>query len=133
SLDHLREMSEENLLDIEGIGPVIARSVSNFFEQERNLEVIDRLKGAGVDPREAPKKAGGPLDGQTFVITGTLDDFTRDEAAAAIEDRGGKVASSVSKKTTGVVVGENPGSKLAKAESLGIEILDEAAFRELLE
>jgi DNA ligase (NAD+) len=132
SIDRLREMSEEELLAIEGIGPVIAQSVHAFFEQPRNLDVIDRLKEAGVDPKETPKKTGGPLEGQTFVITGTLDDFTRDEAAAAIEERGGKVASSVSKKTTGVVVGANPGSKLAKAESLGTDILDETAFKRLL-
>ena len=132
SLDRLREMTEEDLHAIEGIGPVIVDSVRNFFGQDRNLEVIDRLKEAGVDPTEAPKKTGGPLEGQSFVITGTLDDFTRDEAAAAIEERGGKVASSVSKKTTGVIVGANPGSKLAKAESLGTEILDEAAFKKLL-
>jgi DNA ligase (NAD+) len=132
SLDRLRAMSEEELVAIEGIGPVIAQSAFNFFQQPRNLEVIDRLKEAGVDPKEAPKKTGGPLEGKTYVITGTLEDFTRDEAGAAIEERGGKVASSVSKKTTGVVVGTNPGSKLAKAESLGIEILDEAAFKELL-
>ena len=132
SMDRLRAMTEEELEAIEGVGSVIASSVRSFFEQERNLEVIDRLKEAGVDPKEAPKKKGGPLEGQTFVITGTLDDFTRDEAAAAIEERGGKIASSVSKKTTAVIVGANPGSKLAKAESLGTEILDEKAFKKLL-
>ena len=133
SLDVLRAMTEEELVAIDGIGPVIARSVRGFFEQERNLEVIDRLKEAGVDPKEAPKRTGGPFEGMTFVLTGGLDSFTRDSSAAAIEDRGGKVASSVSKKTTYVVVGENPGSKLAKAEALGTELLDEAAFIALLD
>jgi DNA ligase (NAD+) len=133
SLDVLRAMTEDELVAIDGIGPVIARSVRGFFEQERNLEVIDRLKEAGVDPKEAPKKTGGPFEGMTFVLTGGLDSFTRDSSAAAIEDRGGKVASSVSKKTTYVVVGENPGSKLAKAESLGTTLLDEAAFIALLD
>lgn len=132
SLGVLRDMTQEDLEAVEGIGPVIARSVRSFFEQERNLQVIDRLKEAGVDPKEAPKKAGGPFEGMTFVLTGGLEGFTRDSSAAAIEDRGGKVASSVSKKTTYVVVGENPGSKLAKAESLGTPLLDEAAFAELL-
>ena len=133
SLDVLRNLTEDELVAIEGIGPVIARSIRAFFEQDRNLEVIDRLKEAGVDPKEAPKKTGGPFEGMTFVLTGGLENFTRDSSAAAIEDRGGKVASSVSKKTTYVVVGENPGSKLAKAESLGTPLLDEAAFTELLE
>lgn len=133
SLDVLREMTEDGLVAVEGIGPVIAKSIRAFFEQERNLEVIDRLKEAGVDPKEAPKKTGGPFEGMTFVLTGGLQGFTRDSSAAAIEDRGGKVASSVSKKTTYVVVGENPGSKLAKAESLGTPLLDEAAFTRLLD
>ena len=132
SLDVLRNLTEDELVAVEGIGPVIARSIRSFFEQERNLEVIDRLKEAGVDPKEAPKKTGGPFEGMTFVLTGGLENFTRDSSAAAIEDRGGKVASSVSKKTTYVVVGENPGSKLAKAESLGTTLLDEAAFTKLL-
>lgn len=133
SLDTLRDMTEEDLEAIEGIGPVIARSVRGFFEQERNLEIVDKLKAAGVDPKEAPKKTGGPFEGLTFVLTGGLENFSRDSSAAAIEDRGGKVASSVSKKTTYVVVGEDPGSKLAKAEALGTTLLDEAAFVGLLE
>ena len=132
SLDVLRQMSEADLLAIEGIGPVIARSIRSFFEQERNLEIVDKLKAAGVDPKEAPKKTGGPFEGMTFVLTGGLEGFSRDSSAAAIEDRGGKVASSVSKKTSYVVVGENPGSKLAKAEALGTTLLDEAAFVALL-
>jgi DNA ligase (NAD+) len=132
SLQRLERMSEEELLALEGIGPVIAESIATFFSQERNVEVIERLRAAGVDPKEAPSKKDGPLVGKTFVITGSLDGFSRDEATAAIEDRGGKVTSSVSKKTDYVVVGENPGSKYDKAVQLGIEILDEAALKKLL-
>lgn len=132
SLDTLRSLSEEDLVAIEGIGPIVARSVATFFSQPHNLEVIERLRTAGVDPTEAPKVTGGPFEGMAFVLTGGLEDFTRDQAAAEIEGRGGKVAGGVSKKTSYVVVGENPGSKLAKAEQLGTPILDEAAFKDLL-
>jgi DNA ligase (NAD+) len=133
SLDRLRTMTEDELVGLDGIGPIIAAAIRHFFEQPRNLEVIDKLKAAGVDPVEAPKKKGGPLEGQTFVLTGGLEAYSRDEAAAAIEERGGKVTSSVSKKTSYVVVGGSPGSKLAKAESAGVPILDEAAFVNLLD
>ena len=133
SLDRLMEITEEELLAIEGVGPVIAASIADFFAQERNREIVDKLREAGVDPREAPKLTAGPLLGQTFVITGTLTDFTRDEAQRAIEERGGKVTSSVSKKTDHVVVGENPGaSKYDKAVSLKVDLLDENAFKKLL-
>jgi DNA ligase (NAD+) len=132
SLQRLERMSEEDLVALEGIGTVIAESIATFFSQERNVEVIERLRAAGVDPKEAPSKKDGPLVGKTFVITGSLDGFSRDEATAAIEDRGGKVTSSVSKKTDYVVVGENPGSKYDKAVQLGIAILDEAALKKLL-
>jgi DNA ligase (NAD+) len=132
SLQRLERMSEEDLVALEGIGPVIAESIATFFSQERNVEVIERLRAAGVDPKEAPSKKDGPLVGKTFVITGSLDGFSRDEATAAIEDRGGKVTSSVSKKTDYVVVGENPGSKYDKAVQLGIAVLDEAALKKLL-
>ncbi|MGI8774196.1 MAG: NAD-dependent DNA ligase LigA [Actinomycetota bacterium] len=128
SLDRLKAMSLEDFEAIEGIGPIIARSARSFFEQPRNLEIIGKLQDAGVDPKEAPKQTGGPFEGMNFVLTGGLDSFTRDEAAAAIEERGGKVTSSISKKTSFVVVGESPGTKLAKAETLGIPVLDETAF-----
>ncbi|MDQ3981333.1 MAG: NAD-dependent DNA ligase LigA [Actinomycetota bacterium] len=133
SLDRLREMTEEDFLAMEGIGPVIARSIAAFFSQPRNLDVIERLQAAGVDPVEAPRKKEGPLLGKTFVITGTLEGFSRQGAQDAVEELGGKVTGSVSKKTDYVVVGENPGaSKFDKARELGIETLDEAAFRSLL-
>jgi DNA ligase (NAD+) len=133
SLERLLEITEEELLALEGVGPVIARSITEFFAQERNREIVQKLRAAGVDPTEAPKKREGPLLGQTFVITGTLEAYSRDDAQRAIEERGGKVTSSVSKKTDYVVVGENPGaSKYDKAQALKIPLLDEKAFNKLL-
>ncbi|HEX2057586.1 MAG TPA: NAD-dependent DNA ligase LigA [Actinomycetota bacterium] len=133
SLDRLKEMTEEDFLAMEGIGPVIARSIRQFFAEPRNLDVIRRLQEAGVDPKEAPRRKEGPLTGKTFVVTGTLEGFSRQGAQDAIEELGGKVTGSVSKKTDYVVVGANPGaSKYDKAQALGIETLDEAAFLELL-
>jgi len=114
---------------------VIAQSVQRFFSIDDNVVVVDKLRAAGVDltaPRAAPV-AGGPLEGMTFVLTGGLENYTREGAQAEIEQRGGKVTSSVSKKTSFVVVGESPGSKLAKAESLGVPLLDEEGFAALLE
>src|SRR5918999_260988 len=125
SLDRLVDMSAEELEALEGIGPIIARSIETFFDQPRNLEVIDKLRAAGVNMKAPPKKAGGPLDGKTFVLTGSLEGFSRDEATAAIEERGGKVTSRVSKKTDYVVVGKDPGSKYDKAMTLGVDVLDE--------
>lgn len=132
SLERLQKMSADDLVAIEGIGPVIARSIATFFAQERNVAVLDKLRAAGVEPIPPPKRKGGPLEGKTFVLTGGLDGFSREAATKAIEDRGGKVTSSVSKKTDYVVVGYNPGSKYDKAVQLGVEIVDEAGFGELL-
>jgi DNA ligase (NAD+) len=135
SLDRLQAATEEELAAVDGIGPVIAQSVVAFFATEQNHRVLDKLRKAGVDltaPMAAPASADGPLVGRTFVLTGTLDGFTRERAQGEIEARGGKVTSSVSKKTSYVVAGASPGSKLAKAESLGVTVLDEAAFVGLL-
>ena len=132
SLERLQKMSADDLVAIEGIGPVIARSIATFFAQERNVAVLDKLRAAGVEPIPPPKRKGGPLEGKTFALTGGLDGFSREAATKAIEDRGGKVTSSVSKKTDYVVVGYNPGSKYDKAVQLGVEIVDEAGFGELL-
>jgi DNA ligase (NAD+) len=135
SIEALEAATEEELLRSEGIGPEIARSVVLFFAQEPNRAVVRRLKDAGVD-MTAPKReraAAGPLAGKTLVLTGTLPNLTRDEAAEMIVAAGGKVTSAVSKKTDYVVAGEEAGSKLAKAEQLKIPILDEAALRALLE
>ena len=132
SLAKLQEMSAEELVAMEGIGPVIAESVATFFGQDRNRAVIEKLRAAGVDPEEVAIEVNGPLVGKTFVLTGSLEGFSRGEATALIEDQGGKVTSSVSKKTDYVVVGADPGSKFDKAKQLGIETLDEDALGKLL-
>ncbi len=132
SLEVLENMSAEELEAIEGIGPIIAKSIASFFSEPRNREVLDRLRTGGLRPTGPPRKKEGPLSGTTVVLTGSLDGFSRSEAAAAVEERGGKVGSSVSKKTDYVVVGDSPGSKYDKAVELGLEILDEAGFAALL-
>ena len=130
-LDAVMQANEEQLAELEDIGPIIARSVVSWFEDSRNCDLIERLRKAGLQFEGSLFKSAaeaGVFTGKTFVLTGTLPTLKRSEAAARIEDRGGKVSSSVSKKTDYVVAGEEAGSKLAKAEKLGIEILDEAAF-----
>jgi len=134
SLDALMGASEEDLGGIEGIGPEIVRSVRAWSADPDSRALVDKLHAAGVrlaDEEEAGVDRG-LLTGVTVVITGTLEGFSRDQARAAVEDRGGKVAGSVSRKTTAVVVGESPGSKAQKAQELGVPILDEAAFNRLL-
>ncbi len=138
-LDAIAAASAEELTDVPGIGPIIAESVVRFFETDRNRVVIDKLRAAGVN-LEGPKHPKGeaaaddlPLAGLTFVLTGGLAGFTREEAQAAIEAQGGKVSGRVSKKTSYVVAGEKAGSKLDQAESLGVPILDEPALVALLE
>ncbi|MFP5390126.1 MAG: helix-hairpin-helix domain-containing protein, partial [Gammaproteobacteria bacterium] len=123
------------LLDVPDIGPVVARSIREFLTDAGNLELVQALR-AGLRWKEGPhamKPAGGALAGKTFVLTGTLPTMGRDDAAALIEAAGGKVSGSVSKKTAYVVAGEDAGSKLAKAQELGITILDEAGLLSLLE
>jgi DNA ligase (NAD+) len=134
-LDLLTSATQEQLEAIEGIGPTIAESVVRFFADPRNRREVDELVALGVAwPTSAPRRRGeGPLAGKTFVLTGTLPTWTRDEAKRRIEDAGGKVAGSVSKKTSYVVAGDEAGSKLAKAQELGVAILDEAGLRALLE
>ncbi len=136
-LDRIASISSEELAQVEGVGPVIAESIRRFFEIDRNRELVEKLRAAGVNfqgpVRSARPEGGGVLDGMTFVITGTLETFTRDQAQGAIEERGGKVTGSVSKKTSFVVAGASPGSKLARAEELGVTVLDEAGFQRVLE
>ncbi|MEX1161965.1 MAG: NAD-dependent DNA ligase LigA [Nitriliruptor sp.] len=139
SLDAVRSATVDELEAIDGIGPVIAQAVVQWFATPRNAELVDDLIALGVDPRGEPV-AGAPegvdpdlLAGWTVVVTGTLEGWTRDEAREALEARGAKVTGSVSGKTSAVVVGADPGSKLAKAEQLGVPVVDEAAFGTLLE
>ena len=135
SIDNLAAASLDELIAIPEIGPILAASVYEFFHDERNLKLISRLRTAGVQ-LEMDASSTAALDerfvGKTFVLTGKLENYTRDEAAKLIEDRGGRVSSSVSKKTDYVVAGEDAGSKLAKAESLGVAVLSEDDFAKLL-
>ena len=134
SIDALAAASREELEATEGIGPQIAESVAFFFDREPNRAVVERLRASGLDLTAPlrPREPVGPLAGKTFVITGTLPSLTREEATALITDAGGKAAGSVSKKTDYVIAGDEAGSKLAKAQSLGIPILDEAGLRDLV-
>jgi DNA ligase (NAD+) len=136
SLDALAAADLETLQRVPEIGPVVAASVRAWFDDERHRALVRRLAEAGVKTvataEELAPAAGGPLDGQTFVLTGTLATMTRDEAIAAIERLGGRVSGSVSRKTRYVVVGADPGSKADKARQLGVETIDEAALGRLI-
>lgn len=135
SIDAFMQADADELAAIEGVGPIIARSVYEWTQLRENSELVKRLREGGVR-MENPELTGVPPDllrGVTLVITGTLESLAREEATNAVLERGGKVASSVSKKTTAVVVGTSPGSKFGKAQQLGVRILDEAAFLRLLE
>lgn len=134
-LDKVMDATYEQLLEVPDVGPVVAQSIRTFFEQAHNREVAEQLRAAGVTWPEhegAELAAPKPLAGQTFVLTGTLPTLSRDEAKELLEAQGAKVAGSVSKKTSYVVAGEEAGSKLEKAQQLGITILDEAGLRDLL-
>ncbi|HRP23556.1 NAD-dependent DNA ligase LigA [Thauera sp.] len=134
SLDALMAADEMALQQVPDVGPIVARSIAEFLAEPHNREVIEQLRAAGVHWEEGgPALApAGLFAGKTFVLTGTLPNLSRDEAKALIEAQGGKVAGSVSKKTSYVVAGEEAGSKLAKAEELGVPIIDEAGLQALL-
>ena len=133
SLERLSQASEEELMAVEGVGPIVARSVRNFFNAESNRQTIEKLLSSGIRiSSEQDYKQKEEIAGKTFVFTGTLTNFTREEAQALVEKYGGKSASSVSKKTDYVVVGENAGSKAETARQLGVKILNEAEFLELI-
>lgn len=133
TLEKLEKATEEELVAIPDVGDIVAQSITEFFSFPENMEMIDRLLKAGVHPREAQQQTGGVLDGLTIVVTGTLPTLSRNEAEELIRRHGGKAASSVSKKTAFVVAGEAAGSKLIKAQQLGIPVLDEAAFMEKIQ
>jgi DNA ligase (NAD+) len=133
NLDALAGATREDLEAIEGIGPSIAAEVVEWFGRARNRRLLAKLKASGVWPKEAPKKAGPELlAGLTFVLTGTLPDLSRDEAKARIEAAGGKVLGSVSARTNFLVAGEAAGSKLAKAQELGVKVIDQAGLLKML-
>jgi len=134
SVERLEGATLEEIEEVEGIGPERAEAIAEWFSDEENRALVAELRELGLrfeaGPEERPVE--GPLSGSTYVVTGTLEGFSRDEARKALEAKGAKVADSVSKKTTGLIAGESPGSKLAKAEQLGVPVLDEAALKKLL-
>jgi DNA ligase (NAD+) len=134
SVDALLAAAQEDVEQVDGIGPDRAASIATWFADEKNRALVEELRGLGLrfelDADERPVE--GPLTGRTYVVTGTLERWSREEARAALEAKGAKVTDSVSKKTSGLVVGEGPGSKLEKARRAGVEILDEAAFEKLV-
>jgi len=134
NLENIMKASIEELMQVEEIGEKIARSIFQFFKEEHNMKLIEKFKAAGVNftSIENDDNVEKIFEGKTIVVTGTLEKFTRDEVEALIEKLGGKVSSSVSKKTSFVLVGENPGSKLKKAQELNIRIVDEAEFMDMI-
>ena len=132
SIENLEKATEEELLSIREIGPQVARSIVTFFHNRANIEVVQRLFAAGVAPTVEEKKIGGRFTGKTFVFTGTLTRFTRDEAKRLVESEGGHAAGSVSKKTDYVIAGAEAGSKLDKARQLGVSVLSEVEFLEMM-
>jgi DNA ligase (NAD+) len=134
SIDRIMAATEEELAAADGVGPTIASAVRDWFTVDWHREVVEKWRRAGVRMADEGEDAGpGPLTGVTVVVTGSLRDYSRDQAIAAIQERGGKVTGSVSKKTGFVVVGADPGSKYDKAVQVKAPILDDDGFRVLLE
>jgi DNA ligase (NAD+) len=134
SLDAIAAADEETLQQADEVGPKVSQSIRQFFHEPRNRELVERLRQAGLTFEHAiKKKVAGRLAGKTFVLTGTLPNLTREDAKQRIEAAGGKVTGSVSKKTDYVVAGEDPGSKLDKANSLGVPVLGEPELLALLQ
>lgn len=132
NLDSIIEADKEDLEQIDDIGPRVSESIDNYFDDEESLELIKELKENGVQVKDFETEGSDKLEDQVFVFTGSLDDFTRDEAQREVRERGGSPASSVSSNTNYVVVGDNPGSKYEQAKELDIEVLGEQEFKSLL-
>ncbi len=134
NLDALSKATVDDLQQIEGIGPNIAEAIVDWFKRPANQKILKKLKAVGLWPMEQGKKEKGEakLDGLTFVVTGTLPTFSREGVKEFIESNGGKVTDSVSKKTSYLVLGAEPGSKFEKARSLGVKIIDEGELRKLV-
>ncbi|MDQ3858796.1 MAG: NAD-dependent DNA ligase LigA [Actinomycetota bacterium] len=135
SIDCLIDASQEEIQEVEGIGPDRAEAIAEWFADDENRRLVAELRELGLrfEVGEKERPVEGPLSGQTYVITGTLERWSREEAKSALEAKGARVIESVSRKTTGLVVGEEPGSKLAKAQRAGVPLLDEVALERLLE
>jgi DNA ligase (NAD+) len=133
-VDTLLDASQEEIQEVDGIGPDRAEAIAEWFSDEQNRTLVAELRELGLrfEVGEEEKPIEGPLSGTAYVITGTLESFSREQAKVALEALGAKVSDNVSKKTTGVVVGENPGSKVAKAEKAGVPVLGEAELKALL-
>jgi len=133
-VDRLLQASQELIQEVDGIGPDRAESIAEWFSDDQNRALVQELRGLGLrfEVGQEERPVEGPLTGSQYVITGTLEDFTREEAAAALIGLGAKVSDNVSKKTAGVVVGENPGTKVSKAQSAGVPLLSEADLKRLL-
>ena len=132
TIDNLSEATVENLSQVEEIGPIVANSIKEFFEQQQTKDLISRLKQAGVNTeRQKDENEDDRFAGKTFVLTGSLEKYSREEASNIIEKFGGKTSSSVSKKTSYVLAGEDAGSKLTKAQSLGVTVITEEDFVEM--
>jgi DNA ligase (NAD+) len=133
SIENIANQSREDLIQVHEIGPIVAESIENFLQNPENLKVLEKLKEGGVAfPVEKSKMGEKPLAGKSFVLTGSLDTFTRDEAGKIVKDMGGRVTTSVSKKTDYLILGKEPGSKYDKALRLGIDILNETDFKKMV-
>src|SRR5581483_9646680 len=133
TMDQIAEASEETLQQAEEVGPKVAAAIVEFFKEPRNRELVDRLRAAGLQFKyQSTRPKGGPLRGLTFVLTGTLPNLSREDAKKMIEAAGGKVSTAVSKKTNFVVAGEEAGTKLTKAQQLGVQVIAEAELVEML-
>ena len=133
SIESIANQNREDLIQVHEIGPIVAQSIENFFHNPKNLKILEKLKEGGVNfPVEKSEIGEKPLAGKSFVLTGSLDAFTRDEAGRIVKDMGGRVTTSVSKKTDYLILGKEPGSKRDKAERLGIKILTETDFKKMV-
>ncbi len=133
NIDNLMNASLEDLTETDDVGEIMAESLYNFFKEEQSIDLITKLRNAGVNfVQEEEEGADGRFDGQIFVLTGALDKYSRKDAEEIIEKFGGKTSSSVSKKTTYVLAGEDSGSKLDKAQKLGVQVITEAEFENMI-
>jgi DNA ligase (NAD+) len=132
SIDELKKATVEKLTGIDQIGPVLAKSIYEYFHDSNNLKIVDKLIAAGLNPQYKKSKQSDKLAGKTFVVTGTLENFSRSQIEQTIKENGGKVSSSISKKTDYVLAGTEPGNKLDKAQQLGVKIINKEQFMKLI-